>query len=328
MREVVILLITVIFSVALNPIICLGLPTLETGDISPYSEVIYDSTPIIGEVTISPPVPDPEIPTTITAEVYSNYNRTDFSVSSVALLYSIDGMSSWDRIEMLRDNEEDIWQAQIPKQPRGTKVDYYLVVRDEIGNMAIEIPRMVSRWLPNDEEMIAGPIDRNDLDRVLPPDLDILGTWVGYNEDHLYLKLELEGKINVYHIIPLILNAYLISIGDPEADPYGNVLTYPAIVYIPLLDKLNLLSDGAVLLDTNDFESISVQNAKIRVKVHNNMIYLRCRRSDLGSASASEYKICFFTIKAENFFPLKIPTPREATNYVTIYLGGHSYVVN
>ncbi|RLI96260.1 MAG: hypothetical protein DRP00_05570, partial [Candidatus Aenigmatarchaeota archaeon] len=85
--------------------------------------------PVIGEPILSPAKPVENVNITVSVEVSDAYS----GVKNVTLCYRVDS-GVWNMVEMFLEN--GVWKAQIPAQPTGTTVEYYIEAYDNAENKA------------------------------------------------------------------------------------------------------------------------------------------------------------------------------------------------
>ena len=113
---------------------CSGSAITNRGyNINPFSLTHYvkgASSPTIGSIKKSVACPTPSAPVTISASI-----TDDGSISSVEVLYSIDGTTY---NPVLANVIGSRYSAQIPSFPTGTLVRYYIRARDNLNNTTLQ----------------------------------------------------------------------------------------------------------------------------------------------------------------------------------------------
>jgi len=98
--------------------------------IKPVENYIVDiEPPTIGTPTLSPAEPIENLNVTVSVEV----SESGSGVKNVTLWFRVNG-GVWQFREMVF--EEGVWRADIPAQPAGSIVEYYIEAYDKAGNKA------------------------------------------------------------------------------------------------------------------------------------------------------------------------------------------------
>ena len=96
------------------------------------SEISIDVVPpVIGVPSLSPTEPVENMNVTVSVEV----SDADSGVKNVTLWFRVNG-GGWQLREMVPEEEGNVWRTEIPAQPAGTLVEYYIVAYDKAGNKA------------------------------------------------------------------------------------------------------------------------------------------------------------------------------------------------
>lgn len=267
------------------------LPIIPGSGSTAYSNYLYDSPPEIESVILIPEVPTPDNDVIIKAKIKCNLDKTDASVVDASLHYSING-ESYQSIYMQQDKgDNDYWIAKIPKQSEGTVVDFYITAVDTYGNTVIEIPPAAEKSSLTDKENLQLLTeDDNDADQVVPQDLDILSSYLSYDNENINFKISVEKNISGGTLDPAFLNTYgaLIYNLDKGPDVLGAYMpvycfnlklgSYPSAIFYDL---------GRILIDYDYLPKAIIDKGDLN---------LILKRKALGENFKKGYKVVFFTL--------------------------------
>lgn len=360
MKKIFIIVMLVIFLP--RGIFCLELnqfPPFKGSSSLPYTNIIEDVSPEITEVIRELLKPGEDDVVVVSAKIFNNPKKTENVVISTILHYSTDGVK-WDEIPMEQDEKNNIiYVGKIPPQKEGTQVTFYISAHDSAGNTAtevVELRDMTSDTL--DKGWIKIIEDEDDKKDIVSDNLDVLSTYLAYDKDWIYLKMEAQGEITpgTTHNPPF-LHTYGFGVLNPDMSE--DVLGGYLIFYTPHL-KLGGYPE-AVLYSLGQMDFIYKAEASTEVK--KNILTLKFRRSFLGSNPTNRLKIvggtCGITDinlrrgasgggmsvieylqnatldlrgvssvtpdMVDKF--LKYITPTDATSHTTVYLRSHTYKV-
>lgn len=187
--------------------------------------------PFLGVVEIEPAEPAADEAVMVYASMDTMPLIDDETMSSVDeafLYYSIDGGEAWEEVEL--DEEDDgLWTGEIPGQPAGTEVLYYVKAVSEVGDFDLEImDKEITLDIGKSQavevheaanfadafEDLTVVIEDGD-DAVKPKPFQNYETFaVGADDDNLYLRMKLAEKMEGGKMSPLNGNGYLIVFLD------------------------------------------------------------------------------------------------------------------
>lgn len=360
MRGLFIIVMLVIFLP--RGMFCLELnqfPPFKGSSSYPYADIIEDVSPEITEVIWQPLKPGEDDVVTVSAKIFNNQKKTENIVISATLHYSTDEVK-WDEILMEQDEKNKmIYLGKIPPQKEEDQVTFYISAQDNVGNTAtevVELRDMTSATL--DKGWINITEDDNDKKDIISDNLDILSTYLTYDKEWIYLKMEVQDKITpgTTHNPPF-LHTYGFGVLNPDIG--DDILGGYLIFYAPHL-KLGGYPEAALYsLGQLDF----IYKAEATYEVKKNILTLKFRRSFLGNNPTNRLKIVggsggitdinlrrgasgggmsvieylqntaldlrgvsSVTSDMVDKF-LKYITPTDATSHTTVYLRSHTYKV-
>jgi hypothetical protein len=313
--------------------------------------------PVIKEVRHSPANPTSSDNVKVEAVVFAPPRHTDDEVIEVFLNYSTDG-KNFEKIEMLQDEEDKkIWRCEIPSQVSGTEVIYYIWARDTASNIATEVPYFVSNF-PSEENLALAISDKNDSSNTTSDDLDIISGYAGFDENYIYLKFDVEGKVTPGTLQSTYAHIYAIGIlnldieakkildkFDKEIPPeevikslskkeqetglkkiyaliyleHAKAMNYPPIALIHL-ENINSISLDNInsLLDTTSFEYFIKEGS----------LYAKIKQSAIGIPPLESIRILMATgVITSVDWSNPAGGVVDFSNYANIYFRFHKYRV-
>ncbi len=254
--------------------------------------------PEIHKVSISPEKPTENEDIEVVAEIYNDWNVTDDETVEAYIYYSTDEGKSWEEVEMEQDgNDDKKWVAVIPGQKSGTKIIYYLTASDSSGNVITELPCKVTNWPPTKEKpelcLFKGAKDDDPVDdeaELIKDDLDIMETYVGYDDDAIYLKTVVQGKVDQGSASPMKINAYAGIILNPDKGSASNILTQLiGAAHAPLAKMAGY--DPCLSIYTRTGSDIVVGQEGVSCKADESNLYIRIDNSVIGKNPSKKLKL-------------------------------------
>lgn len=92
--------------------------------------ILGSGPPILKNALRTPGVPTSSDPVNVSVEVTTN--RT---VSSAKLYYSVND-GNYQAIDLARQEGTDVWEGTIPAQPNGSKVEYFIEIKDDLDQVS------------------------------------------------------------------------------------------------------------------------------------------------------------------------------------------------
>ncbi|PIU66218.1 MAG: hypothetical protein COS84_06020 [Armatimonadetes bacterium CG07_land_8_20_14_0_80_40_9] len=302
---------------------------------------LNDQPPVIGEVVQEPAAPKSGEDMNITATVANDVEKTDETTIEAYLHYSSDEGKTWTEVELEQGEEDESkWTGVIPGQPGGTKVVYYISAFDTAGNLATEMPGLNTVWPPvagKQEPLLAAPgKDDNDSETQVPNGADFLTLAAGYNEENLFIKVEVEGEITPGTTSPARMNAWAAAAVNTDRSE-DLLKSGVALFYAPLIKGVF----GSMAGITEDFAAIDERIAEtyhvipyaecgIDSVVIDKALYFKIKRSALGKNPSNMIKFigASGTITAMDVSALTTGwAAYDATCWVAAYFKNHSYTV-
>lgn len=280
-----------VFSSASYAIEMNQLPLLPSSSEAAYSNYLSDVPPDIKSVTLNPDPPLAGEPAKVEAIIFEDTETTDLTVGQAAVHLSVDGGKTWQDIPMLQNEDNpSLWTAELPPLEKDALGIYYVSAEDIIGNVATEMPRQVTQWPPADNSELASTgSDPEEKDDVVAASMDILKTFMGYDEQYLYFKIEYEKKITPGTSSPPFLHAYGVAFWN--RDKSTDILAAYMLSYMPLL-KIGGLPE-TTLYDANRIAYDYTVGAES--KIEDNVLYLRIKRSVMGKSASGKLRVVYPT---------------------------------
>ncbi len=303
---------------------------LDATRTSPFASLWGRETPQIRSVQLRPERPRAARPVEVTVEAFSDRTDTDLpEVVEVLLLYSTDIGRSWKQVALERPRREPrLWRGRIPAQPRAARVLFYVRARDNFGNIASELPLRNEAFPPDPARMFPLAQDPHDADELVPADIDLLGTRVGYDAEHLYVRQSVRGNLSGL----LAPHLYTIAVMNPDDPQVESFTDAPALAYIPLGALARLPTSGLLRVERlfRSPQEAQVPGAEVKFEVDTSggrqAMLFRFRRAALGANPSGWLNLVGITM---TFPDLKRPAavPWEASPFSTVYFRAHEYVV-
>jgi len=349
MRGRVILVIGIVLALSLGGVVSAQeVPMLPGAGGSAFGSYLNDQPPVIGEVVGVPATPKAGERVSVTAIVANDMERTDDTTEKVSLYYSTDGGKSWTEVKLEQGEEDETkWSGDIPGQSAGTKVVYYISALDTAGNLATEMPGLNTVWPPviNKQEpsksslpLLAVALKDDDDPEVQVPDgADFLTFAVGYNQEFLFGKLEVQGKITPGTLSPTSINAWgAVAINTDRSEDIlkaGVALLYAPLAKTVLGSMAGITKDYAVIdarIADSPHQVIPYDDCGADCVVIDKALYWKFKRSLLGENPSNMVKFIGATAvltATEVSALLSGLAPYDATCYISAYLREHSYTV-
>lgn len=293
---------------------------LPYGDKSPHSSMIFITTPTISNVKITPKKPTSKGTINVSAEIFNDEKLTDISRTMEAkIFYSIDDGWTYQEVNMVQNKKR--WEGKIPPQKSGDEIIFYLWAKDNVGNVAVEIPRKISSFPPKDMEMSAVITEEEELEEWVPEDLDIKELRVGWDEENIYLKLKVQGEIKKITNNGIAC-AYFCPVLNMDISP-DNLLQANAVVYSLALPSL-LGIEAAGVYNLQKLMTLEEKKSDGKVEIHRDrknepgVIYFKVERSALGGNKSGSFKFSAATLGIANVTSPET-APRDAAGYILVY---------
>lgn len=349
MKKSFLILLAFVFLFFADKTCAFDLPFVPKGG---YSNILQYTPPSIISVSISSNLPQEEMPVEVSAVIFNNPKETDDFTTSAILHYSLDKGKSWQEVEMEQDDDdENLWRATIPGQPRGAYVLYYLSALDTSNNIASETPGGEVPWpLTEGKGLVKVVDDPDDKGKVVADDLDIREAYIGYDGENIYIKWEVEGAFTAGTLTPTYAHIYALvmlnldkeveriieklreggsaeeavkSLSKKEIEhslkkiyafvyaPHAQIANYPSVALIHL-------EGGRPIIDTEGFS--------YELSEHSLCLKINC--SSLGRNLSGLLRVVFATGVVTS---IDISSPAgmvaDVSNFVNFYLRYHDYVV-
>ena len=140
----------------------------------------------------------------------------------------------------MQNNSGEIWEAYIPAQSEGARVDFYVRVDDNFGNVTTgAFPSSVSKI-----NYSPGMPDMDNSIEIVPDDMDLIDMDAGYDGEYIYVRSSVQGKISGGTIDPPYIHLYGIKFTNPDIEATEGLMVGKLWVYCPLIKQ----PEGKVLI--------------------------------------------------------------------------------
>lgn len=310
-------------------------PTLDATTTSPFSSLWGAAIPEIKNVNIQPAKPRARQRVEITAEIGSAGQDSDLvKPLSARLSYSTDDGRTWTAQPMRpQDAKNRLWKASIPAQKAGARVQFFIQAQDSFNGITTEIPTMNTQFPPNLARMQRAAEDADDPDDLVPPELDLLNTYVGYDTDYLYVTQSVQGSLEKGSLsnppAPCLYFIALMNMDDAGIHYFSEA---PMLVYSPMGRLFNLPTYGLTRADKllRDPKSAFQADADVQFSIDRALgaptMHFKVKRSALGENPSRAIKLVSFTLALTNLQRPQL-IPWEASPFGLVYLRAHEYQV-
>lgn len=111
----------------------------------------------------------------------------------------------------------------------------YVWIKDMYGNVTTEAPKMtVKTFPPNVDQLTPGGGDINNAADIVPDDLDILDTKVGYDDKFFYTYFKVQGNITGGTMDPPFIHVYGTKMSNPDVEESEGLLIGKVLAHAPL----------------------------------------------------------------------------------------------
>ncbi|MEW6201642.1 MAG: hypothetical protein AB1546_06690 [bacterium] len=283
----------------------------------PLERYLTDNTPpLVSSVKVSPQNPTPDDEILIEAKIENNASLTDNEPLYASLYYSEDDGETWTEVELDQNiKSKNQWIATLKPVGKEGKYPFFFSAKDEAGNILLELPSTPIEWGGKEAPKLFGKItDKNDDERLVNADLDILETGIGYDGDILYFGVRVEGEISGGTITPF--NPYIYSVGVYY--PYEErrrtfkadfVLAHGQHAQFMLFPVIGLLDVYKNLAEVTD--------ADARYYTDDGWLYMRIKQKALKDGKFNRLLVIFGTAMALGERPL-ILKPIDVSPFINI----------
>lgn len=267
------------------------LPLLPSVSEMAYNNYLSDTPPDIKSVMLNPSSPVAGEPAKVEAVIFEDTDKTDLTVDHATAHLSVDGGKTWQDIPMAQSEDNpSLWTAEFPPLEKDVTGIYYVSCEDIEGNVATEMPRQVTQWPPSDTtELAPTGTDPDEKDDVVASSMDILKSFMGYDEQYLYFKIEYEKNIKPGTSSPPFLHSYGAAFWN--RDKSTDILATYMLSYMPLL-KIGGLPE-TTLYDANRIAYDYTVGEES--KIEDNVLYLRVKRSVIGNNPTGRLRVAYNT---------------------------------
>ena len=205
--------------------------------------VLSRSIPDIKDIRLIPETPGADEPVTVMVEIFTSPRIGRDETDEAEIVYSADGGKTWGHSPMSKILGSDtVWSGVIPGQPAGATIMYGFRIVNFSGNMYMDVlcsmadnpletegyvegdcpdnaaPGACDALLPRNcmFPLILNEPDPDDDTQAAPPDLDMLDSRIGYDENNLYLDITVKGEISPGRLSPMQIHIYAAGGINPD----------------------------------------------------------------------------------------------------------------
>lgn len=321
MKKIVCLITVVFMSFAVKAAAELegggDIPVFKEAMRAPYAGFLFNHTPEIQRVDMIPSQPLAGQSVKVGAKVVRNPLKASLPVKKVELFYST-GSEQTKTIKMIRsDGDPDYYFAYIPPHKAGAEISFYIRAEDRAGSVTVEAP---------EDGSMVGVADGDEDDITVLPDIDILGLEAGLDKKYMYVRLTTDEEPGKGDPAKNGMNLYFMPIMDIGAGKGAeDLLTTPVLAYAPVLSSY-LGVDPAGLFRVSEILETKkpIEGSEVKFKKKGNSLMFRVNRDVLTEKPGGAVGMAALSMAAKSTESL---LPWEATPYLTLMPGGHSYTV-
>ncbi|MFA6451679.1 MAG: hypothetical protein WCX65_19565 [bacterium] len=259
-------------------------------------------------VTLKPDPPKADTITEITVEVYNNAGETEDKTTDAWVIYSSDGGSTWDQIDLEQMADGKTWKGELPAFPAGAEVLYGIRAKDTTTNVYTETPCLVTSWPPDgDPCMFDLAVDDEPVDddpALVPDDFDILGFRGGEDDEYLYAEIKVQGKASAGTLAPTYAHIYGIVVQNPDRGSPNDIVTQGFLgVWIPYASAFGY-QDCMVI--SKPGADVKLESGSITCKTDgDSRLWFKVNKKEIGSNPRRYIRIMAADGAITNFSPLQ-----------------------
>ncbi|HOO55835.1 MAG TPA: neutral/alkaline non-lysosomal ceramidase N-terminal domain-containing protein [bacterium] len=304
-----------------------AIPVFEHGVNAPYATFLFDRTPVIESVVNTPLHPIAGQPVKVSAVVKQDTRFASMPVKEVNLHYSLDGGNTWTTYRMAQsEGDDEYYFAYIPSLEGGQKVVYYVDAIDTANSKTTEMPGAASFGKDGGKNLVS-VTDFDEDDKTVLPDIDVHKLEVGYDEEHFYVRLEVEGKPGMGDMTKNGVYLYLMPLINLEDDKSAMeaIMDNTVLAYAPILKSyLGVDAHGIYKISEVMKTKKPIPGSDVKLKKGEHDLTFRFNRKALGENKNGKYEIIAITIAAKS---IENMLPWEATPFLSFYLRNHGFTV-
>jgi len=289
---------------------------------TPWGSYMLPAAPVIERVTVEPREPAAGQPVVVTARVSHQPFLEPAQVASVTLRATADGGATWQEHPMTPSAATDDFQANLGGWASGTEALLSVSAVSSLGSAAVQIAPAPAQWPPAPERLTVVMRDPDDLDLMVGDESDLLECRAGWDDEHLIVGMRAAGDFGAYVLSPVQTNFAMAAILNPDAAAGKGITDGKLLAYLPVPEGLPIPRFD--LYDGEGFKPVPESGAE--GGVDGEWLWMRCRREALGP-NPSGRLLTFFVTGAISDMTDPDIIPKDAANYVMLYLGGQSVTV-
>lgn len=295
------------------------------GSDSPHAPMIFYVTPRIENVQYPKKVRR-GTPVKVKAKVYHPPDKTDFGqVAKVEARY-VKGTRRG--LVTLQARKGDVYEGMLPAFDEAGPLLFWLEAYDNAGNRTVELPATVTSFPPRGSELFLGIVDKQAPAGWVPEDIDLRELWVGFDAEHVYTKVVVQGEVQSARKEPLMIYAYAVPLLNLDEEGPLGLLAARLMLYAPRLRGLNIPPEGLfnikMLLGGLDINNITADPIEVHrdKRGESNALYFRVKKELLGDNPCRCLQVGSLTIGA-TLTPQFNVAPWDASHYLLAYERTH-----
>lgn len=295
------------------------------GSDSPHAPFIFYVTPRIEHVEY-PKQARRGQPVNVKAKVYHPPDKTDFGqVVKVEARYVKGTRRGLVTLQATKGNH---YEGMLPASDEAGPLLFWLEAYDNVGNRTVELPATVTSFPPRGSELFLAIMDKKAPPGWVPEEIDLRELWVGFDAEHLYAKVVVQGEVQSARKDPLMIYAYAVPLLNLDEEGQLGLLAARLMLYAPRLRGLNIPPEGLfnikMLLGGLDINNITADPVEVHrdKRGEANTLYFRVRKDLLGDNPCKCLQLGSVTIGA-TLSPEFSVAPWDASHYLLVYERTH-----
>lgn len=319
-----------------------------------FGNIMHTGYEKFNSVTFTPPAAGATC--TVTADIATvGYEDEDVTpLVNAYLIYSVNSGPETTVHMRYPGKPRNIWTGEIPGQATGTNVRFHIRATDSFGNTT-------SGASPSADRLAEAVPDMDNSSDIVPDDLDIIDLAAGYDQDHIYVRFSVQGKISGGTLDPPYIHFYGIKITNPDIDKneglmVGNMwmiipqlkLTPKKVYQRPLERIRKYLQDSQEYDPKNEIDKITATGmvafnlskgfsdhwekgllwgAEPEGKIDGSVFSGRINRKIMGRNPSGLIRLIIITVANVDRDHLTSLIPLNNSHYLNLYLSDYSYTI-
>lgn len=322
-----------------------------------FGNIMHTTYIKINDVKFTAPAANAPCKVTASLEIVGAEDEEDeVTVAAAKIWYSVNGdLKGKKSVDMTCDGTT--CAGDIPGQAGGAKVTFAISAADNFGNTTTQGFKVVSADAAEDA-LVPGTPDMDNTEDIVPANMDLMDTAAAFDDEHVYIKYSIQGKIDGGTLDPPSISFYGIKLTNPDIEQSEGLMVGKLWINLPLavtpegqgfikgllgqigelpagvtqadiqrtMDTGMLVLDISKLLGGNIVEGLLFK-AEAQGKVTNGNTFVgSIKRSALGDNPSNMARIIMLTA-ANNSLDSFMPIPYNCTHFQQIVFANQEYSV-